>query len=247
MRPASRWASAAALALAAGCTCAPSRPPSDEALAEVRRRALYGKQAGAMETLERWAKAGDRGARRALGDVCAADADRSVQERAARWYRLAAEAGDAAAQRKLGRALRSGALGLAVDLQGARRWFAAAAGQGDAGAELSLGLMARNGEGAPRDAEAGARWLERAAGHGSAEAMFHLGNAFANGEGVPRDLQRAREWYEKAAERDWPAALQTLGMAYLGGDLGLPRDPVKADELLREAAHPHAQDDELSP
>lgn len=233
-----------ALAAGPGCTCAPSRPPSDAALAEARRRALYGKQAEAMQSLERWAKAGDRGAQRALGDVLAADPDRSVRERAAPWYRQAAEAGEAGAQRKLGRALRSGALGLAVDLEGARRWFSAAAGQGDAGAELALGLMAKNGEGGPRDAEAGARWLERAAGHGSAEAMFHLGNAFANGDGVPRDLQRAREWYERAAEREWPAALQTLGMAYLGGDLGLPRDPEKADALLREATHPHAQDDE---
>src|SRR5205814_4294422 len=105
------------------------------------------------------------------------------------------------------------------------------------------------GDGGPRDPEAGARWLERAADHGSAEAMFHLGNAFANGEGVPRDLQRAREWYQRAAEREWPAALQTLGMAYQAGDLGLPRDPEKADELLREATHPHAgeSDDELSP
>ena len=77
--------------------------------------------------------------------------------------------------------------------------------------------------------------------------MFHLGNAFASGEGVPRDLQRAREWYERASERGLPAASQTLGLAYQMGDLGLPRDPEKADELLREAGHQDVHDDELSP
>jgi len=230
---------------ATACTCAPSRPPSEAALAEVRRRALYGKQAQAMETLERWAQAGDRGSRRALADVYAAEGDPASHEKAARWYRLAAEAGEASAQRALGRALRRGALGLKVDLGAARRWYAAAAEQGDAGAELALGLMAKNGEGGPREPEAAASWLERAAEHGSAEAMFHLGNAFASGEGVPRDLQRAREWYERASDRGLPAAIQTLGLAYQVGDLGLPRDPAKADELLREASHQHAHDDAM--
>lgn len=236
------------LALEVGaCTCAPSRPQSVEALAEARRRALYGKQPRAMETLERWARAGDRASQRALADVYAAEGDRTSLESAARWYRLAAEAGDPGAQRVLGRASRRGALGMKVDLDAARRWYSAAAEQGDAGAMLALGLMAKNGEGGPRDLEAAIGWLERAANNGSAEAMFHLGNAFAGGEGVPRDLQRAREWYERSAEREWPAALQTLGLAYQVGDLGLPRDPEKADALLREAAHPHARDDELSP
>lgn len=213
----------------------------------MRRRALYGKQPQAMETLERWAQAGDRGARRALADVYATGGDPASLENAARWYRLAAEAGEANAQRALGRASKRGALGLPVDLGAAKRWYAAAADQGDSGSELALGLMAKNGEGGPRDLEAAARWLERAANHGSAEAMFHLGNAFANGEGVPRDLQRAREWYERAAERGQPAAIQTLGLAYQVGDLGLPRDPEKADELLREAGHPHTDDDAFSP
>ena len=60
-------------------------------------------------------------------------------------------------------------------------------------------------------------------------------------------MREAREWYERAAARDWPAALQTLGLAYQVGDLGLPRDQEKADELLREAGERHSGDDELSP
>jgi len=227
----------ALLAVTCACSCEPARPPSSAALSEVRSRALHGKQARALETLERWARGGDPGSQRALADVYAAGGDRSGHERALHLYGTAAAAGDMAAQMTLGRALRRGELGVAVDMASARKWYSAAAAQGEAGAELALGLMARNGEGGPRDPGAAVSWLERAAEHGSAEAMFHLGNIFAEGEGVPRDLARAREWYERAADRGLPVALQTLGMAYRTGDLGLPRDEEKADELLREAGH----------
>jgi len=92
-----------------------------------------------------------------------------------------------------------------------------------------LGLAYRNGDGVARDAALAVRWLGSAAEHGVPAAMFILSHMLAEGEGMPRDAAAARRWLETAAQAEYPEALQEMAMT--------ERDPARAAELLREAAH----------
>jgi len=92
------------------------------------------------------------------------------------------------------------------------------------------GLAYRNGgDGMARDAAQAVRWLGTAATGGVPAAMFILSHMLAEGEGTPRDPAAARRWLETAAQAEYPEALQELAME--------ERDPARAAELLREAAH----------
>ena len=64
---------------------------------------------------------------------------------AVKWYRLAAEQGDASAQSKLG-AMYANGQGVAQDYAEAVKWYRRAAEQGVAIAQTILGLMYGNGE-----------------------------------------------------------------------------------------------------
>ena len=70
-----------------------------------------------------------------------------------RWFRLAAEQGEAIAQHSLGLMYSIG-LGVPQDAAEAVRWYRLAAEQGEAIAQLNLGLMYSNGWGVPRDVAA---------------------------------------------------------------------------------------------
>jgi len=91
------------------------------------------------------------------------------------------------------------------------------------------GLAYRNGDGVPRDGALAVRSLRAAAERGVPAAMFILSHMLLEGEGAPRDALAARRWLEAAAQAEYPEALQEMAMT--------ERDPVRAAELLREAAH----------
>lgn len=92
------------------------------------------------------------------------------------------------------------------------------------------GLAYRNGgDGLPRDAVQAVRSLTAAAERGVPAAMFILSHMLMEGEGAARDAAAARRWLEAAAQAEYPEALQEMAMT--------ERDPVRAAELLREAAH----------
>jgi TPR repeat protein len=118
-----------------------------------------------------------------------------------------------------------GALLLAVTMAGA------VAGPAPAAPEVAyrLGLAYRNGDGVARDAALAVRWLSDAAERGVPAAMFILAHMLAEGEGATRDAAAARRWLEAAAQAEYPEALQEMAME--------ERDPARAAELLREAAH----------
>jgi len=96
-------------------------------------------------------------------------------------------------------------------------------------AAYRLGLAYRNGDGVARDAALAVRWLGHAAERGVPAAMFILAHMLAEGEGTARDAAAARRWLDAAAQAEYPEALQALAME--------ERDPARAAELLREAAH----------
>jgi len=95
---------------------------------------------------------------------------------AARWYRKAADQGDAKAQIKLG-------------VMYARGWVVTTTGKI---------IEYRNIR--PDHAEA-ARWFRKAAEQGDADAQYNLGIMYANGRGVTQDYVQAHMWYNLAAAR----------------------------------------------
>ena len=82
-----------------------------------------------------------------------------------RWYRLAAEQGDAGAQNNLGNMYRKGE-GVPEDDAEAVRWYRLAAEQGDAGAQSNLGVRYATGEGVPEDDVQAYAWFSIAAAQG---------------------------------------------------------------------------------
>ena len=119
---------------------------------------------------------------------------------AARWYRRAAEQGNAVAQFRLGVMYDNG-YGVPQDYAEAARWYRRAAEQGNAVAQFILGVICRNGRGVPQDYTEALRWYRRAAEQGHASAQFYLGLMYEDGAGVPQDLVQAHKWYNLAASR----------------------------------------------
>ena len=93
----------------------------------------------------------------------------------------------------------------------------------------ALGLKQRNGVGMARDLGAARRSLGQAAEDGLPAAMFMLAQMLEAGEGGARDADGARAWIARAAQLEYPEALQEQALR--------ERDPQRAAELLREAAH----------
>ena len=116
---------------------------------------------------------------------------------AARWYRRAAEQGDAGAQTSLGVIYANG-YSVLRNYDEAARWWHRAADQGDASAQANLGVMYDKGYGVPQDNVEAAQWYRRAAEQGLVFAQFSLGLMYYNGEGVPRDYGKAHMWLDLA-------------------------------------------------
>jgi TPR repeat protein len=101
-----------------------------------------------------------------------------------------------------------------------------AAQHGDEGdAALRRGLAYRSNG----DPVLAAHWLGVAARREVPEAMFILANMLLDGEGVARDEAEARRLLEAAAQLDYAEAWQQLAL--------MEPDPVKAEQLMRRAAH----------
>ena len=84
---------------------------------------------------------------------------------AVRWYRLAADQGDAGGQNNLGVMYADGR-GVPEDDAEAVRWYRLAADQGLADAQNNLGVMYANGEGVPQDNVTAHMWFNIAGANG---------------------------------------------------------------------------------
>jgi TPR repeat protein len=111
-----------------------------------------------------------------------------------RWYRKAAEQGDAKAQYALGYMYRHGR-GVEMDYAEAAGWYRKAADQGYAEAQSALGYVYEAGKGVMQNYGQAARWYRKAADQGDARAQCYLGDFYACGKkGVPLDLVQAHMW-----------------------------------------------------
>jgi TPR repeat protein len=154
---------------------------------------------------------------------------------AARWYGVAADAGNPWAQFRLAQLYERGA-GVGRSPRRALELTGAAAQAGHARAAHNLGTAYLTGAGVPRDAAEGARWLNIAAEGGVPEAQYNLGVMYMRGDGVPRELYRGLTWMRQAAQNGHPPAQKAVGRIYMTGLDTMGQDLTEAKTWLRPVA-----------
>lgn len=141
-----------------------------------------------------------------------------------------AEAGNAAAQYRLGRIHAAGD-GVAANPLRANFWLRKAAETGHASAQYELGRRIEGGIGAPADWQEASHWLEMAARQGDAAACRRL----VYGWNLRGDEAKAGEWLAMAAELGDESGQFLLGWAYRHG-IAVPQDYSRAAFWFRRAA-----------
>ena len=125
--------------------------------------------------------------------ACMYDNGRGVAKddaEAARWYRKAADQGNAGAQINLGLMYEHGR-GVAKDDAEAVRWYRKAADQGDAAAQINLGRMYENGQGVAKDDAEAVTLVPQGRRPGQRLAQFNLGRHVRRSAGAwPRTRPR---------------------------------------------------------
>ena len=139
---------------------------------------------------------------------------------ALRWYRKAAEQGNAYAQMDLGSMYLDGR-GVGQDPAEADRWFKRAldwlqdaAERGEAIAQWRLAVMYANALGVEWDDGKAVDWARRAALQGFRAAQLFLGNVYSMGQGVDQNYESAVAWFLRAAEQNSVEAMRNLGYIY---------------------------------
>ena len=153
---------------------------------------------------------------------------------AVKWYRKAADLGNASGQFNLG-VMYSNGYGVTQDKAEAVKWYRKAADQGRANAQYNLGVMYDNGVGVTQDKAEAAKWYRKAADQGRANAQYNLGVMYQYGEGVTQDKAEAVKWYRKAADQGRANAQFNLGLMYDFGE-GVTQDKAEAVKWYRKAA-----------
>lgn len=153
---------------------------------------------------------------------------------AAKWYRKAAEHGDAAAQYNLAVFYDEGK-GVGQDFAEAVQWYRKAAEQGYASAQNNLGACYYAGQGVPQDNTEAVKWYRKAAEQGHADAEFNLAYCYEFGKGVPEDQAEAHNWYSRAAVQGHTSAQNKLdiehyqNITFAFGDLIASHRPLIGD------------------
>ena len=132
---------------------------------------------------------------------------------AVKWYRLAADQGDAGAQFNLGVFYEHGT-GVAKDEAEAVKWYRLAADQGNVEAQANLGGCYYQGIGVVQDQADGVKWYRLAADQGDAEALTILRLCYTSTMNVAKGEAEAVKWYLHAADQGHAWAKNKLGCIY---------------------------------
>ena len=137
-------------------------------------------------------------------------------------YHVAAEAGIALAQAKLGYIYDQ-----SNDDEEAVRWYREAAAQQHPDGEFGLGEMYAKGEGVDQDFEIAVEMYMRAAVNGHAQAQRVLANAYEHGT-LARAVSKAEalRWLMLAANSGDINSMQRMASLYKDGGLGITPDPA---------------------
>jgi TPR repeat protein len=157
---------------------------------------------------------------------------------AVKYFRLAADQGNAQAQSSLGAAHMEGRGGLEKDDREAVRLFRLSADQGNPAGRLNLGVAYMEGRGGLEKNDRDAVHLFRlVADEGNSDGQIYLARAYMEGRGgLEKDDREAVRLFHLAAEEGNAKGQTYLGLAYLTGLGGLPKDQHQGIRLLRKAA-----------
>jgi len=128
---------------------------------------------------------------------------------ALRWYRKAADLGNAAACGRIGVMYYTGD-GVRQDYDEALRWLRKSAELGSPEAAGTVGWMYEHGTGVRENYAEAAKWYRIAAEKGHEPSRINLGYMYESGIGVQRDTAEAMKWYRLAAEQGSPYAKDRL-------------------------------------
>jgi TPR repeat protein len=199
----------------------------------------YAETPAELAALKAKAEKGDAKAELALGNIyCNCEDYPSPPNHnyaeALKWFRKAADQGNAEGQDELGKMYLHG-LGVARNASEAANWFRKSAEQGNAEAELGIAITYLSSS-ATRDINQALKWARKSAEHGNGEAEEFLGMTYHYGEeDVPRDYAEALKWLRKAVTHDNADAQYDLGEMYEKGE-GVTKDYGEAVHLFQKAA-----------
>jgi membrane associated rhomboid family serine protease len=135
---------------------------------------------------------------------------------ATKWYRTAADLGDAEAQYNLGDMYENGE-GVPKNMPAAVEWYTKAADQGAGLAQDRLGHIYDSGIGVPQDSTKAIMWYTKAAEQGEVLDQYKLGEIYYQGTGTRKNVAEAIRWYQKAAEQGFDAASYRLNAINANG------------------------------
>jgi uncharacterized protein len=174
-----------------------------------------------------WAGNGNAKAQWAVGILYASGL--GVQrdpQKAAEWYRKAAEQGLPVAEYELA-AMYSSGDGVSQDHSEAAKWYRRSADRGFAWAQYRLAVYYMNGRGVRQDYDEAIKWYLEAAAEGAASAMHNLGWMYEKGKGVRASKKEAIKWYRSAADLGHAGSQHNLGNFYARA-IGVSRDWERA-------------------
>jgi TPR repeat protein len=182
------------------------------------------------------AKAGDEEAQIAVAQAYekGIGTDPSKVE-AAKWYRAAAQQGNAEGQFRLARLVHEGGEGLKKSPEIAVQLYKNAADQGHALAQNWLGYCHQRGIGVAANDATAVEWYTKAADQGLAIGQNNLGLMHLNGKGTPRDFAKAFALFKLAADQGDGWGLNNLAGMYEMG-WGVAQDRKQAQQLYQKAA-----------
>lgn len=155
--------------------------------------------------------------------------------RAAKFYEIAANAGNLDAMTRLGTLYRWGN-GVPTNGKKAEAWFLKAASQNYGPALSALGEIYKDGYILPLDEAKSVQYYTMAAEHGDPIGQYFMGMKYMNGDTYsPQDYRKAAEWLLKSAGGGYAPAQANLGILFQYG-YGVAQDGKKAFELFVAAA-----------
>lgn len=156
---------------------------------------------------------------------------------AVKWFRLAAEQGNANAQKKLGWMHERG-LGVPRDYEEAIKWYRLGKDKEHTPQKSDKSIpkqkVSQCSDPTPQDIK----------GETDPETQFEIGRKYYWGSGVRRDYNEAIKWFRLAADQGNPSAQYYLGSMYEDGYYGVARDyneAVKWYKLAAKQGHANAK------
>jgi TPR repeat protein len=156
------------------------------------------------------------------------------------FFHRAADAGDAAAMRRIGFLYYDGK-GVAQDTALALAWFAKAGEAGDLKAQSDLAFMYETGTTVAVDGAKAAYWARKAAERGDPPSQFRLALLQYLGQGVEQDRVEAAKWWRIAMRTDNPQWVQQVRRNAELGEAKMAPEQVAEAEKRAEAwlgSHP---------